>query len=278
MHVYKLFLCYTRSSIYAEVMKKRFSKDLLGKERHVWIEPRTKSIHWYVLLLFCAHLLLASVHTGFISHHLFMYFLCRAKNAHDRHANVKVKYFLLDKNNPSLYIGTDRPMFSSSTATTATAASAPINRAEVNSNSNSSAAENIDTTDTTSSNTIEGVPAAALLTGASVLNGGESNTNKAQGQLVGIIHSATINHLSIRIQTESGDYLNLTVSDLVELYCMCSYWFGTSCVHCRPSFYLELIICDFFIYKQIHSGKGATQRAKDWFEVIKTLTRDISTV
>ncbi len=31
----------------AEMMKKRFSKDLMGKERYVWIEPRTKSIHWY---------------------------------------------------------------------------------------------------------------------------------------------------------------------------------------------------------------------------------------
>ena len=205
-------------------MKKRFSKDLLGKERHVWIEPRTKSIHWYVLLLFfAAHLLFVSVFClQLISPHSFcLCFLCRAKNAHDRQANVKVKYFLLDKNNPSLYIGTDRPMSSSSTATTATAASVPTTRADANSNSNSSAAENIDTADTTSSNTVEGAPATALLTGAAVLNGVESNTNKAQGQLVGIIHSATINHLSIRIQTESGDYLNLTVSrDLVEFACV----------------------------------------------------------
>lgn len=149
----------------------------------------------------------------------FLFFLvsrCRAKNAHDRHANVKVKYFLLDKNNPSLYIGADRPMSSSSTATTATAASLPGTRADAsNNNSSSSAAENIDTTDTTSSNTIEAAPGLAtpLLTGlAPLLNSSENNTMKAQGHLVGIIHSATINHLSIRIQTESGDYLNLTVS------------------------------------------------------------------
>jgi hypothetical protein len=34
---------------------------------------------------------------------------------------------------------------------------------------------------------------------------------RASGELVGIIHSAVISHLSIKIKTESGDYLSLTV-------------------------------------------------------------------
>jgi hypothetical protein len=32
--------------------------------------------------------------------------------------------------------------------------------------------------------------------------------------MVGIIHSAEIHHLTIKIKTESGDYLSLTVSNL----------------------------------------------------------------
>lgn len=44
----KLFCALSIVLCLAEMMKKRFSKDLLGKERHVWIEPRTKSIHWLV--------------------------------------------------------------------------------------------------------------------------------------------------------------------------------------------------------------------------------------
>jgi hypothetical protein len=41
---------------------------------------------------------------------------------------------------------------------------------------------------------------------------------RARGEMVGIIHSAEIHHLTIKIKTESGDYLSLTVSYLV---CCC---------------------------------------------------------
>ena len=36
---------------------------------------------------------------------------------------------------------------------------------------------------------------------------------RAAGEMVGVIHSASIAHLTIKIVTESGDYLSLTVSN-----------------------------------------------------------------
>ena len=41
---------------------------------------------------------------------------------------------------------------------------------------------------------------------------------RADGEMVGIIHSAVISHLTIRIKTESGDYLSLTVCTLEYMY------------------------------------------------------------
>lgn len=126
----------------------------------------------------------------------------RAKNDRDKRESFKVKYFLLDKNSP--YVKAADLSGSSS--------------ASSNNNANGGSAGG-------SNNSIEAIP---VLTAESAAATASTNTatatkppsplhrtysvDRARGEQLGVIHSASISHLSIRIQTEAGEYLNLTVS------------------------------------------------------------------
>jgi len=172
---------------------------------------------------------------------LLLYFVCnvvRAKNANDRLDAHKVKYFLLDKNSPHT---NSALMLSTSTSAkeenyenyNADAADIGIEEVDEVSFGTTSAAissncvSNLNSTpESTSpilspavSPTASGISAACA---AAPTAGPEHTkrdrtapwTERAQGEMVGIIHSAVIHHLTIKIKTESGDYLNLKVTTL----------------------------------------------------------------
>ena len=154
--------------------------------------------------------------------------LRRAKDAKDRLDNHKVKYFLLDKNSPHINTAEmlsstssckedparrSRPPLRSTPSPERTKTGSFFDRAELLSASGGvsgsgdeagfgapedepgtgSAAAESEEAKASSSYAVHGVP------------------ERASGELVGIIHSAVISHLSIKIKTESGDYLSLTV-------------------------------------------------------------------
>ena len=176
--------------------------------------------------------------------------LYRAKNSNDQRDQFKVKYFLLDKNSPYFKAGVDSVGNAASTETAATATAAAVltdsdaaataaaevepadpplgNISTANNYSNSSSEANSNGNDNGNSNN-NSTSAAGPVTATATAVGLATkplppapltraySTERAAGELVGIIHSATINHLSIRIQTESGEYLNLTVRETTNL-------------------------------------------------------------
>jgi len=170
------------SSVFeGETLKKRFSKDIIPKDRFVWIEPRTKSIHW-------------------------------AKRKSEREDASKVKFFLLDKTStlPSDMVGQESPRGES------------MKKAYSNTSMLSEGEFGDDAADMSKRN--------------APMSGRSNRADLAHGELTGVIHSATINHLTMKIFTDKGDYLSL----------------------------------------QLPSQGNAAQRAKDWFNVTKALTKDVS--
>lgn len=170
--------------------------------------------------------------------------MIRAKNTKDQSANVKVKHLLLDKN--SAYLNSYAAMVTSAAtvrggdgALTTTSTTASSSSAAAAASTGATAGKEDSTTDagaeeegaaehkssgtTTTIATGTGdtpAPAPPLTLEAQAAGGsqgmrdenGAYTAGRAQGELLGVIHSAVISHLTIKIHTEAGDYLCLTVS------------------------------------------------------------------
>lgn len=157
-----------------------------------------------------------------------MYTIHRAKNSKERGDSSKVKYFLLDKNSPHVNAPAGSVVLQANTNTnTSTSSSVSATTLDLPASpspvpTSSSAAEESATEQKGSesggdalksgASSSETTPADTTATnGANCTSANSYSVGRAQGELLGIIHSAVISHLTIKIHTESGEYLALTV-------------------------------------------------------------------
>ena len=183
-----------------------------------------------------------------------VFICCRAKNAKDRLDNHKVKFFLLDKNSP--YVNTSTMLStatsckeegqSGSVSTTAgpspAQSSTPsptspippsiftqLARGERSMEARASLVASDEEDDGSRVSPVDTAQPASRPGDGSLLGSPSREATsgdgtprclpaRADGEMVGIIHSAVISHLTIRIKTESGDYLSLTVCTLEYIY------------------------------------------------------------
>ena len=141
--------------------------------------------------------------------------LHRSKDAKDIQDAHKVKYFLLDKNSP--YVNTTEMLSTQSSSKETKKQSAAGNNKNAKTDATAAGDADVDLTN-------EKEPDF----GSETAGDEEDSPNKspivpnysplkANGEMIGIIHGAVIKHLTIKIVTESGDYLSLTVSLMCTL-------------------------------------------------------------